>query len=245
MTATSASATRRIVHCMGTVFSFDVREPGVPGTVLDEAAALLGQIDATFSTYREGSEISRLGRGELPVEACSAEARFVLGECERYRLLTGGYFSAYAAGSLDPSGYVKGWAIERVSDLLRAAGSARHCVNGGGDVQCVGGTTATPWRIGIADPRRAGTIITVVSGTDYAVATSGIERRGAHIVDPHTGAPPSGLLSLTVVGPRLSEADAYATAGFAMGRGAREWAESLPGYRVFAVTDDGGTWSTF
>jgi ApbE family protein len=152
MTATSASATRRIVHCMGTVFSFDVREPGVPGTVLDEATALLGQLDATFSTYREGSEISRLGRGELPVEACSAEVRFVLGECERYRLLTGGYFSAYAAGSLDPSGYVKGWAIERVSDLLRAAGSARHCVNGGGDVQCVGGTTATPWRIGIADP---------------------------------------------------------------------------------------------
>jgi FAD:protein FMN transferase len=231
---------------MGTVFSFDVREPGVPDSVLDEAAALLSAIDETFSTYREGSEVSRLARGELGTESCSPEVRFVLAECERFRWLTGGYFSAYAAGALDPSGYVKGWAIERVSDLLRQAGSTRHCVNGGGDVQCVGGTpAATPWRIGIADPRQAGTIITVVSGTDYAVATSGVEQRGAHIVDPHSGAPPAGLLSLTVVGPRLSAADAYATAGFAMGRRAREWAEGLSGYRVFAVTDDGGTWSTF
>jgi FAD:protein FMN transferase len=119
---------------MGTVFSFDVREPGVPECVLDEAAALLSAIDGTFSTYRKGSEVSRLARGELGIESCSPEVRFVLAECERYRLLTGGYFSACAAGALDPSGYVKGWAIERVSDLLRRAGSTRHCVNGGGDV---------------------------------------------------------------------------------------------------------------
>lgn len=243
---TAGNATRRVVHCMGTVFSFDVREPGVSETVLDEAAVLLSEIDETFSTYREGSEISRIARGELTIAAGSPDVRFVLAECERYRLATNGYFSAYAAGSLDPSGYVKGWAIEQASDLLREAGSTHHYVNGGGDVQCVGGTTAaTPWRIGIADPRRADEIIRVVAGTDYAVATSGVQQRGAHIVDPHTGAPPKGLLSLTVVGPRLSEADVYATAGFAMGRRAREWTEGLSGYSAFAVTDDGGTWSTF
>lgn len=243
---TTGNATRRVVHCMGTVFSFDVREPGVSETVLDEAATLLSEIDETFSTYREDSEISRLARGELSLEASPPEVRFVLAECERYRLRTDGYFSAYAAGALDPSGYVKGWAIEQVSDLLREAGSRHHYVNGGGDVQCVGGTTpATPWRIGIADPRKEGKIIRVVAGTDYAVATSGVQQRGAHIVDPHTGAPPTGLLSLTIVGPRLCEADVYATAGFAMGHGAREWAEGLSGYRAFGVADDGATWSTF
>ena len=247
MTATSGNATRRVVHCMGTVFSFDVREPGVSETVLDEAGALLRGVDETFSTYREGSEVSQIARGELSIAASSPEVRFVLAECERYRLLTDGYFSAYAAGALDPSGYVKGWAIERASDLLRAAGSTHHYVNGGGDVQCVGGTTtATPWHIGIADPRQVGKILTVVAGTDFAIATSGSQERGAHVVDPHTGASPAGLLSLTVVGPQLSQADVYATAGFAMGgRRAREWAESLSGYRAYAVTDDGDTWSTF
>ena len=231
---------------MGTVFSFDVREPGVSETVLDEAAVLLSEIDETFSTYRESSEISRIARGELSAAACPPDVRFVLAECERYRQATDGYFSAYATGALDPSGYVKGWAIEQASDLLRAAGSTHHCVNGGGDVQCVGGTaTATPWRIGIADPRPVSKIIRVVAGMDYAVATSGVQQRGAHIVDPHSGTPPRGLLSLTIVGPRLTEADVYATAGFAMGRRAREWAEGLSGYRAFAVTDDGSTWSTF
>lgn len=243
---TSTNATRRVVHCMGTVFSFDIREPGVSEAALDEAAVLLAEIDEMFSTYRDSSEISRIARGEQSLAASSPDVRFVLAQCERYRLETGGYFSAYAAGDLDPSGYVKGWAIEQASDLLREAGSTHHYVNGGGDVQCVGGAAAaTPWRIGIADPRRAGMIVTVVSGTDYAVATSGFEQRGAHIVDPHTGGPPAGLLSLTVVGPRLSAADAYATAGFAMGSRAREWADGLSGYRVFAVTDEGDTWSTF
>jgi thiamine biosynthesis lipoprotein len=229
---------------MGTVFSFDVRAPGVDDAVLDDAAWLLHEIDETFSTYREGSEISRLGRGELRLADCSPDVRLVLDECERYRRITGGYFSADAGGSLDPSGYVKGWAIERVSNLLTDAGATSHSVNGGGDVQCVGDAgVGKPWRIGIADPRAAGKIATVVAGTGFAVATSGVEQRGAHILDPHTGQPARGLLSLTIVGAHLTEADVYATAGFAMGRQAREWVQSLTGYQAFGVTEDGGTWS--
>jgi thiamine biosynthesis lipoprotein len=214
----------------------------VSEATLDEAAALLRSVDGTFSTYRDDSEISRLGRGER-IDT-SPDVRYVLGECDRYRQLTDGYFSAYAGGSLDPSGYVKGWAIERASNLLGAAGSVSHSVNGGGDVQCVGDAGAgRAWRIGISDPQAAGRIAGVVAGTDFAVATSGVEQRGAHILDPHTGRPPSGLLSLTIVGPRLTECDVYATAGFAMGRRARQWVESLTGYRAFAVTEEGGTWS--
>lgn len=242
----AGTATRRVVHCMGTVFSFDVRPPGVPDAVLDDAAALLHDIDARFSTYRPDSEISRLARGELRAGDCSADVRLVLDECERYRQVTGGYFSAHAGGALDPSGYVKGWAIQRASALLSEAGSTSHSVNGGGDVQCVGDAAAgTPWRIGIADPRVPGEIVALAAGTDFAVATSGAAERGAHILDPHTGRPPTGLASLTVVGPRLVEADVYATAGFAMGVAAAQWFESLPGYKAFAVTVDGDTWSTF
>jgi thiamine biosynthesis lipoprotein len=230
---------------MGTVFSFDIRPPGVTTAALGEAEALLYAIDATFSTYRKDSQISRLARGELRIAECSPDVRTVLDECERYRRLTGRYFSAYAGGSLDPSGYVKGWAIERVSNLLREAGSASHCLNGGGDVQCVGAASSgTPWRIGVSDPRAGQTVAAVVAGTDFAVATSGVEQRGAHILDPHTGRPSDGLLSLTIIGRHLTEADAFATAAFAMGHRARDWVAGLAGYRAFAVTVQGETWST-
>lgn len=242
---TAGAGTRRVVHCMGTVFSFDVRVPGVTDEALDAAADLLYDVDARFSTYRDDSEISRLARGELGIDDCSDDVRFVLDECERYRQLTGGYFSAYAAGSLDPCGYVKGWAIQRAGLLLQGAGSTSHTVNGGGDVQCFGTAAATPWRIGIANPHVPGEIVAVVSGTDFAVATSGVEQRGAHIVNPHTGRPPTDLASLTVVGPRLIDADVYATAGFAMGATAQRWFENQAEYKAFAVTAGGSTWSTF
>lgn len=237
---------RRVVHCMGTVFSFDVRPPGAGPEVLDEAAALLHEIDRTFSTYRADSPISRLARGDLDLDDCPPDVRFVLAECERFGNLTDGYFSAYASGQLDPSGYVKGWAIERAGAVLSRAGSRNHYLNGGGDLLCAGSAAPTePWRIAISDPRRPGRIATVVAGTEFAVATSGVEQRGAHIVDPHTARAPTGLLSLTIVGPRLVEADVYATAGFAMGAAAREWVEELADHRAFAVAANGSTWSTF
>ena len=150
-----------------------------------------------------------------------------------------------ADGRLDPSGLVKGWAIEQASDLLRAAGSANHCVNGGGDVQCAGEPQpGQPWRIGIAHPLQPGTLVDVVTGTDIAVATSGTAERGAHVLDPHTGRAPAGLASVTLVGTRLSRVDAYATAAFAMGPLAREWITALPEHWGLAVESDGSTWRT-
>jgi thiamine biosynthesis lipoprotein len=85
----------------------------------------------------------------------------------------------------------------------------------------------------------------VVTGRDFAVATSGTAERGAHIVDPVAGRPAAGLASVTVAGPCLTQADAYATAAFAMGPDrAREWTESLDGYEAFAILPDGTTWRT-
>ena len=236
---------RRVVECMGTVFSFDVRQPLVDEAVLDEAEALLRRIDATYSTYRADSEISELARGARSRAGCSPEVREVLARCEQLSRDTDGYFSMWAGGALDPSGLVKGWAIERASDLLAAAGSTNHCVNGGGDVQCRGDAApGQPWRIGIAHPLRRGELAAVVLSSGLAVATSGTAERGAHVLDPHTGTPPGGLASVTVVGSRLSDVDAYATAAFARGRGARAWLESRDGYHGFGVDEDGTSWHT-
>jgi thiamine biosynthesis lipoprotein len=240
------TARRRAEPCMGTVFSFDVRGTRADDIAIDHAVALLHDIDATFSTYRADSVITRLSRGEIQLDATTPEVRHVLAECVRWEQATDGWFNAYAAGVLDPSGYVKGWAIQRASDVLRDAGSTRHCVNGGGDVQCTGGSSpGQPWRVGIADPRDRTKLISTVAGTDLAVATSGSAERGAHILDPFTGEPPvTPLLSLTVIGRSVIECDVYATAGFAMGAAAYEWLMGLPHVQAFAVGHDGRTWST-
>jgi FAD:protein FMN transferase len=240
---------RHAEHVMGTVVSFDVpdwtgRDAG-SGAVLDRVVQWLHWVDATFSPYREDSDVSRFGRGSLALADCAPELAEVLAACAEISALSGGYFTARPGGRFDPSGYVKGWAIERAAAMLTTAGSAEHSVNGGGDIQCVGDRgPGQPWRVGIADPLRPGSLALVVTGQDFAVATSGVAERGAHIVNPHTGQPAVGLASLTVVGARLSATDAYATAAFAMGPAARDWVESLDGYEAFAVTPGGQVWQT-
>jgi thiamine biosynthesis lipoprotein len=76
------------------------------------------------------------------------------------------------------------------------------------------------------------------------VATSGVAERREHIIDPYTGRPAAGLASITVVGTRLAETDAYATAAFAMGAAACAWVEGLDGYEAYAITATGTTWQT-
>lgn len=235
----AARVTRRVEHCMGTVFSFDVRTPGIDPAVLDDVVDWLHRVDATFSTYRPESEISRLGRGELHRADCSPDVRHVLDRCDELHRLTDGYFDMYAGGRLDPSGYVKGWAIERASDQLLAAGAANHCVNGGGDVQCAGRPAPErEWSVGIADPADATRVIATVSGSRLAVATSGSAQRGAHIVNPR-GPAPAEYVSVTVVGERLAEVDAEATAAFAMGAGAADWLRAR-GRRALLVAAGAG-----
>jgi FAD:protein FMN transferase len=228
---------------MGTVVSFDA--PDWAGQAVDGAVRWLHWADATFSPYLQDSDVSRFGRGSRALAECAPELAEVLAACDDVSARSGGYFTVRPGGRFDPSGYVKGWAIERAAAMLTAAGSAEHSVNGGGDIQCVGDHgPGQPWRVGIADPLRRGSLALVLAGQDFAVATSGVAERGPHIFDPHTGQPATGLVSITVVGATLAATDAYATAAFAMGSAARDWVESLDGYEAFAITPGGRTWQT-
>lgn len=232
---------------MGTVFSFNIRDPRTIAVedALEGAVAWLHHVDRVFSTYRPDSAISRLARGDIALEDCSPEVREVLDLCAQAGRTTDGWFSPAPDGTLDPSGMVKGWAVERAWQILHQSGTRNICVNGGGDLQLSGESTpGVPWRIGIAHPLRPGELCTVVTGRDLAIATSGTAERGPHILDPHTGAPADGPGSLTVVGRRLTLTDAYATAAFAMGTKARNWLEDLDGYEGFAVTRQGRSWWT-
>jgi thiamine biosynthesis lipoprotein len=152
---------------------------------------------------------------------------------------TGGFFSVRPAGRLDPSGLVKGWAVDRAARLLVAAGAERFCINAGGDVVARGRRAPDRhWRVGVRHPVEHDRLAAVLEVEDLAVATSGEYERGAHIVDPHTGAAPAGLLSVTIVGRDLATADAYATAAFAMGADGPAWTATLDGYDAMCITSD-------
>ncbi|MEU1844431.1 FAD:protein FMN transferase [Micromonospora sediminicola] len=227
---------------MGTAISLDLADD-LPAAVLHELAEdtfdWLREVDARFSTYRDDSEVCRLDRGELALADASDHLRAVLECCADLWTATDGFFDAYATGRLDPSGYVKGWAAQVASDRLLAAGAPNHCVNAGGDVRVRGHTaTGEPWRIGVRHPWDPAATCLVLTGTDLAVATSGVYERGHHVVDPRRGTPAVGLRSVTVVGPDLGLADAYATAAVAMGEPGIAWLDRLPTPWQHAVVTD-------
>ncbi|MEU4930956.1 FAD:protein FMN transferase [Streptomyces yokosukanensis] len=243
--AKAPAAVRHAEEVMGTVFSFNVRggEPRAVRAALAEAVAALHEADAVFSTYREDSEIARLARGELTVDRCAPEMAEVLDLAAEAERVSEGWFSSRYRGPLDPTGIVKGWAAERAARLLAGVAGVRGVsVNGGGDVQLLGtAEPQRPWRVGVSDPLRPGGLAAVIStagAAELSVATSGTAERGAHIVDPRTGKPAvTDLVAVTVVGPRLTWVDCWATAAFAMGsRAGLAWLESLPDVEGLLIT---------
>jgi thiamine biosynthesis lipoprotein len=218
---------RRVEHIMG--FPISLCADGDVAAA-DEAFAWLRAVDTRFSPFRPDSEVSRLDRSSP--DAVSADLAEVLALCEEYRVASDGAFQAWLPGrGFDPCAVVKGWSVQRAAEILTAAGAEEFCLNAGGDVVAAGG----PWRVGVRHPEQPGRLCAVLEITDGAVATSARYERGDHIVDGRTGRPATGLLSLTVVAPTLTEADATATAAFAMGADGVEWAASRDGCEVFAV----------
>jgi thiamine biosynthesis lipoprotein len=214
-----------VEQVMGLPVSVLVRGPQArePGTARAVAALFerLRADDAVFSTWRPDSAVSRIQLGELRVEDAGTRVQEVAYLCREAERQTQGAFSAWVNGVFDPTGLVKGWAVEQATlELERRL--ARHdlLVNAGGDILATCRRIDTPdWRIAVEDPRdRTRTLLTVPLRRG-AVATSGTAARGEHIIDPATGTPARGLLSATVIGPSLCWADVHATAAFVRGPG--------------------------
>jgi FAD:protein FMN transferase len=240
MNATTAARTVHVEHCMGTAFTIDVRDPGSWDEAIVEVVGWLHRVDTVFSTYNANSDISRIQRGELRLENADPEVGQVLELCAQVQARTGGAFSAMPNGRLDPTGLVKGWAVERASLLLREHGAANHGINGGGDLQLAGeASPGRPWVVGISDPRDRSQLVSTVTGRDFAVATSGVAERGQHILDPFTARSAAALASASVVGPSLTFADAYATAAFVLGKQANRWIEDLDEYDALLIDTEG------
>lgn len=234
----------RIEEVMGMPVMVEVADGEVDEADVDWAFEWLRFVDRTFSTYISDSEISRINAGRLALRNAHPAVRSAVSRCEKLRRQTLGYFDIAAAGggrTIDPSGFVKGWAIEGAGRILARAGARNWYVNAGGDI-CLHGAPpgAAGWRVGIQHPRERMALAAVVELCEGAIATSGAYERGEHIVDPHTGRPPSGVVSVTIIGRDLATVDAYATAAYAMGRKGARWAARLQGHGAIVIFDDGG-----
>jgi len=219
---------------MGMPITLDI-PAATSGEVFNKVFARLRQIDERFSTHKPDSEVSRFARGEIDEDSLSTELKEVIVACRRAEQATDGYFSAWAGGIFDPSGFVKGWAIAQAGQVIERLGHKTYCLSAGGDILASSDSDKI-WNIGIQDPKETKQILNTLSISNGAVATSGNYERGEHIINPKTKKPATELLSVTVSGPDIIWADVLATALFAMGKTkASEFIKSQLDYRLLLI----------
>ena len=235
--------TRYVEHVMGMPISLALRgrhaDDEWARSAWADVMVELHWVDLAFSTYRDDSYVSRLGRGEIEIADAPAEVAEVLEIGAAAERDSGGAFAVWRAGTFDPSGVVKGWAVERAASALKTLTDTDYCLSAGGDMVCHSDTA--PWRIGIENPADPSVVLAIVPVTNGAVATSGTAHRGQHLVDARTGRPPEAIASVTVMAASLTDADVDATAAYVLGREAAQWLRTRPGRTGLVVWADGRT----
>ncbi len=203
----------------------------------DKAFDYFQYVDEKFSTYKSTSEITAINEGRVKEADYSEDMKTVFRLSEETKKETGGYFDIIGRdGRYDPSGLVKGWAVYNVSEILRKEGCKIFFIDAGGDIQANG----KYWKVGIKNPFNEKEIIKVLYVKDRGVATSGTYIRGQHIYNPHDKKSNiTEIVSITVIGPNIYEADRFATAAFAMGKKGVEFIENLKGFEGYMIDKDG------
>lgn len=210
--------------------------------ILDIVFGYFEDIDRRFSTYKPDSEIEAINGRRVAEADYSDDMLEVLDLAEQTRRETAGFFDIRKAdGSLDPSGIVKGWGIRNAAAIVKRMGARDFFIDAGGDIQSSGRNAhGEEWSVGIRNPFNQAEIIKVIHPHGRGVATSGTYVRGQHIYNPHApGRPIDDIVSLTVVGPDVLEADRYATAAFAMGGDGILFIEQTPGLEGYLVDSHG------
>ena len=224
---------------MGMPVIIEVIDRNVNHEILAEVFAYFVYVDEKFSIYKSTSEISAINRGEIEVFDYSEDMKMVFALAEETKQLTQGYFDIKRGdGPYDPSGLVKGWAIFKAAQILWAKGMNNFFINVAGDIQVSGlNGQGESWKIGIQNPfNKKQELIKVLSLAEGGVATSGTYVRGTHIYNPTKNkSTMAEIISLTVIGKDVYEADRFATAAFAMGRAGINFIENLPGFEGYLI----------
>jgi FAD:protein FMN transferase len=194
-------------------------------------------IDEIFSTHKKTSEISRYNNGLLTKNKLSFDVIKILDLAELTKKETKGYFDIKKGGKIDPSGIVKGWGILNAAKLLWKKGLHDFYIEAGGDIQVSGkNSQGSNWIIGIRNPFNRFENIKILSITNRGVATSGTAVRGQHIYNPFSPKDKiEDIVSITVIGPNVYEADRFATSAFAMGKKGIEFIEKLEGFEGYMI----------
>jgi len=149
---------------------------------------------------------------------------------------------------LELGGLAKGFILDQAVTLLKSYGVSSAFINAGGDIALLGSRPdGEPWKLGIRHPRDQKRIMAVLKLSDGAVVTSGDYERyfdlaGVayhHILDPETGNPARGLVSVTIIAATAAEADALSTAVFVLGPlDGLTLIEEIPGVEGVLITPE-------
>lgn len=226
---------------MGMHITVEVIDKEITKEVIDSVFKYFEYVDETFSVYKETSEISKINRGEITHDEWSKDMKEVFTLAEQTKRQTVGFFDIKRPdGIYDPSGIVKGWAIQNAADILKKKGFKNYYVDAGGDVQTSGkNAEGKHWVIGIKSPFKENENVKIVHLSGEGIATSGTYIRGQHIYNPHEKGALEDVLSLTVIGPNIYDADRFATAAFAMGRDGILFIENIQGFEGYMIDTDG------
>lgn len=143
----------------------------------------------------------------------------------------------------------KGYAADKAKDLLIYKGVSSGIINASGDMNTWGKQpNGKEWKIAITNPMDKNKVFALLPITNGAVVTSGNYekfvnfngKRYTHIIDPRTGYPSSGIISVTVFAPKAELADALATSVFVMGKEAGlDRINQLPKIECIIIDDKG------
>lgn len=225
---------------MGMTIAIQVLDENTEKKDLEEVFDFFVTVDNKFSTYKKDSEINKIQRGEIKKENYSREVKEIFLLAEKTKKETNGYFDILTNEKLDPSGIVKGWAIQKASRILAKKGFKNFYVNAGGDVQTSGSNNGTLWKVGIRSPFNPEEVVKIINLSGAAIATSGSYIRGQHIYNPHNLKKKiTDIVSISVVGKNIFDADRFATAAFAMGKKGINFIEGLPGFEGYMIDKRG------
>jgi thiamine biosynthesis lipoprotein len=226
---------------MGMHITVEVVDSRILKKDIDSIYEYFTYIDNTFSPYKNDSEVSQINRHEITEELFSKDMKTILYLGEETKKETDGYFDMYKNGKFDPSGIVKGWAICHASKILEQKGYKNFYVDAGGDVQVKGkNNEGAAWTVGIQNPFNTKEIVKIIVLKDKGIATSGTAIRGQHIYNPHKpDVAITDIVSITVIGPNVYEADRFATAAFAMGSKGIYFIENLSGLEGYMIDKKG------
>ena len=204
---------------------FFEEEKDVYKEIVSQVEDYLETIERKFSPFKKDSIVSRHNElmANFNEDFLDKEYQEVFIRSQQAKSKTNGYFDPFFSGKYNPTGFVKGWAIENaffkyLEPLIKHGIVEAVAINGAGDMQL--GTKEGSdfvWNVGIENPENNQEIIAKYTLKNGAIATSGFSKKGDHIKSKSN----IDNIQVTVVGEYLSDIDVFATTGIAMP--SKEW----------------------